>query len=67
MRVKVEVAGSGVFEVEVDEGATVADLFERLGLNPESYVALVDGGLVVEEEPLRDGATVVLVKAHFVG
>jgi len=51
--------GAGPHEVELPEGATVADLLERLGIPTHvRSIALVDGRLRPGGEALREGETV---------
>ena len=53
--------GNGA-SVEVPEGATVADLIERLGAPPHLVFALlVDEDKADKQRPLHDGATVTLM------
>jgi len=54
MRVRVR-EGETVREVEVEEGTTVEGLLERLGYDRESVLVRRGKRLVVEEERLRDG------------
>ncbi len=54
MRVRVR-EGETVKEVEVEEGTTVEGLLERLGYDRESVLVRRGKRLVVEEERLRDG------------
>jgi len=54
MRVRVRSEG-GEREIEVEEGATVQDLLERLGCDRESVLVRRGKRLVVEEERLSDG------------
>ena len=47
--------------VELNDGATVADLVERAGIpSSEVTVALLDGRHVDFDQPLHDGATLAL-------
>jgi sulfur carrier protein len=54
MRVRVRGEG-GEREVEMEEGATVQDLLEKLGYDRESMLVRRGRRLVVEEERLSDG------------
>jgi sulfur carrier protein len=54
MRVRVRDEG-GEREVEMEEGATVQDLLEKLGYDRESVLVRRGRRLVVEEERLSDG------------
>jgi sulfur carrier protein len=54
MRVRVRDEG-GEREVEMEEGATVQDLLNRLGYDRESVLVRRGRRLVVEEERLSDG------------
>lgn len=50
---------AGPHDVELPEGATVADLLERLGIPAEvRSIALVGGRLHRDGEALREGETV---------
>lgn len=48
-------------EYEVPEGITVKQAVQQVGLNPESYLALRNGEMVVETDLLREGDVVKLV------
>jgi molybdopterin converting factor small subunit len=70
MRVSVELlgvlqtyAGNGgqPLEVEIEAGATVGDLMAQLGvLDDEVWNASVDGKLIYADDPLVEGATVLV-------
>ena len=48
-------------ELEVEGTVTVKEALERLGLSPESHLAVRDGQLLTENEPLRNGERIKLV------
>ncbi len=49
-------------EVELQEGARVAEVLEAVGLRREEVVAKVGNRIVSEEEVLRDGDVVELIR-----
>ena len=53
MRVTVAVAGGDTHEVDVDEGATYADLLAPLAYSPHEVSVLVDGRPVPEDAPVE--------------
>lgn len=60
IRVLVDIFGREVRELSLAEGATVSDLLNLLGFKESEVVAAVDGEVVAEDEPLRDGSRVKL-------
>jgi len=48
--------------VEVAEGATVAEVLRALGVNREEVVVRLRDAIVTEEEALRDGDTIELIR-----
>lgn len=48
-------------EFEVEGTVTVKEALEQLGLSPESHLAVRDGQLLTENEPLRNGEVIKLV------
>ena len=46
---------------EVRPGSTVRHVIEKVGLNPESILAVRDGKLINEETLIEDGDTIKLV------
>lgn len=42
-------------EVEVEDGTTIEALLARLGINRETVVVSLNGTLCTEEEPLKSG------------
>ncbi|NOZ59592.1 MAG: MoaD/ThiS family protein [Euryarchaeota archaeon] len=61
MKVKV-VLGREERVVEVAEGATVAEVLRALGVNREEVVVRLRDAIVTEEEALRDGDTIELIR-----
>ncbi len=62
MRMRVEIKGRGEQrEVEMDSGATVWDLLKELKISRETVVVFMDGRVVPEEEPLREGAQITIL------
>ena len=59
-RVRLNILGSGVREVEVAEGARVADVLRAAGLLSTEYVVVKGGRVVAEDEPVADGDELVL-------
>jgi len=53
MRVTVEIAGGDTHEVEIENGATYADLLAPTDLNPHTVSLLVDGTPVPEDQPVE--------------
>uniref|UniRef100_A0A7C4H6W6 Thiamine biosynthesis protein ThiS n=1 Tax=Thermofilum pendens TaxID=2269 RepID=A0A7C4H6W6_THEPE len=60
MRVVVDIFGREVRELSLAEGATVVDLLNLIGFKASEVVVAVDGEVVAEDEPLRDGSRVKL-------
>ena len=48
-------------KLEVRRGDRIADVIHRLGLNPEEYVVLKGGKLVLEDDPVEEGDELTLV------
>ncbi|MCS7280688.1 MAG: MoaD/ThiS family protein [Desulfobacterota bacterium] len=48
--------------IDIDEPTTVKRLLERLSLNPESFLVLVNGRLATEEEVVKNSDIVKIVK-----
>ncbi len=61
VRVKVELPSGRLLELSLPMRTTVEQLIEGLGLNPEEFLALVNGELAPGDEELRDGCVVKLV------
>ena len=47
--------------LKLPKGAKVEDAIKSLGLNPVEYVAVLDGRIVPEDEPIDGGATLKLI------
>lgn len=60
MEVTVEVAGEGTEAVQVDPGATYADLVKAVDLNPHEASVLVDGRPVPEDQSVEVDEVTVL-------
>lgn len=61
--VPVDVELEGVKEsVSVSPGSAVEDVMAALGVTPEEYLAVLDGQVVTEKEPVPDGARLELVR-----
>ncbi|MEM0335046.1 MAG: MoaD/ThiS family protein [Thermofilum sp.] len=60
IRVVVDIFGREVRELSLAEGATVVDLLNLIGFKASEVVVAVDGEVVAEDEPLRDGSRVKL-------
>ncbi|MEM0093550.1 MAG: MoaD/ThiS family protein [Thermofilum sp.] len=60
IRVVVDIFGREVRELSLAEGATVVDLLNLIGFKVSEVVVAVDGEVVAEDEPLRDGSRVKL-------
>jgi len=56
----VDIFGREVRELSLAEGATVVDLLNLIGFKASEVVVAVDGEVVAEDEPLRDGSRVKL-------
>jgi molybdopterin converting factor small subunit len=51
------------FQLELEDGSTVAHLLDHLKIEDRIYiVVLIDGRRVYEEEPIPNGAEVILMK-----
>lgn len=61
MKVKV-ILGKEEREVDVEEGATVAEVLKALGINREEVVAKLGDAIVTEEEPLKEGSEIELIR-----
>ncbi|WP_457554462.1 MoaD/ThiS family protein [Candidatus Pyrohabitans sp.] len=61
MKVKVLV-GREEREVEVKEGASVAEVLEALGINREEVIVKLGDAIVTEEEPLEEGSRIELIR-----
>ncbi len=48
-------------EYEVEAGVTIQEAIKKIGLQPESYLALRNGEMAVETDVLREGDVVKLV------
>lgn len=48
-------------EYEAPAGLTLQQAMEQIGLQPESYLALRNGEMIVASEVLREGDTVKLI------
>ncbi|GGM59287.1 sulfur carrier protein [Halarchaeum rubridurum] len=59
MHVTVEVVGEDVHEFDV-EGASYADLLERVDLSPHEVSVMVDGRPVPEDQPVESEHVTVL-------
>lgn len=52
----------GTEQVEVDEGATVADVVEALGMTPEAHIVVRDGDPLPLDAPVADGDALEVVR-----
>ena len=48
--------------LELDSNATVQDIFKKLKLNTETYIAKRGADIIIEQEKLSDKDTVELIK-----
>jgi sulfur carrier protein len=55
LKVEAKFAGGESKWVQVVEGITIVDLLRELGVNRETVLVRLDGKVVPEEQPLRDG------------
>ncbi len=62
MRVVVKLDGV-LSHVEVGEGSCISELLEELGLNRETVIVRLNEEVRVEEEPLKPGDKVEIIKA----
>jgi len=51
----------GARTVKLSKGAKVEDAIKALGLNPVEYVAVLDGRIVPDDEPIESGTTLKLI------
>jgi len=58
---EVEVEGE-VKVVSAGPGSTVGEVMGELGVTPEGYIAVLDGRVVTEKEPVPAGARLQLVR-----
>lgn len=61
VEIKVVVLRRGEVKLKVPENAKVEDVVKMLGLNPVEYVAILDGRVVPEDEPVGGAAVLKLV------
>ena len=63
MRVKVVLVPEGSERsLELPKGARILDVLKKLGLNREMHVVKLNGEVVVEEEALRDGDVLEVIR-----
>ena len=63
MRVKVVlIPGNSEKTLELPDGSRIIDLLGKLGLNREMHVVKLNGEIVVEEERLKDGDVVEVIR-----
>ncbi len=55
--------GEEVLDLELDDGATVADVYAKLKVLGEEYVPVVDGRVVSDCDILEDGDELRLIRA----
>ena len=56
MKVKVWIErGDSRKSMNIPEDSSVEDLLRELEMNPESVIAMVNGEVVMEDEPLEEG------------
>ncbi|MEM2878683.1 MAG: MoaD/ThiS family protein [Candidatus Hadarchaeales archaeon] len=60
--VRVKIAGSGKKTLRIKKGSTAVDLIKCLGLNRETVVVMINGRVCPEEETLKGGEDVEIVK-----
>ncbi len=61
MKVKVLLEGKEKV-IEINEGATIEDVMEKLGVNPEEYLAVVGGEVVPDNMQVKDNISIKLIK-----
>ena len=61
MKVKVLLNGKERV-VEVNEGASIEDVMESLGINSEEYLAVVNGKVVPDNMKVKDGMVIKLIR-----
>ncbi len=49
-------------ELEIPEGSKVLDVLKKLGLNRETHVVKLNGEIVVEEESVREGDVLEIIR-----
>lgn len=49
--------------IEVKEGSSINDLLRKLRINRETIIVMRNGEICVEEEELKDGDTVEILRA----
>ncbi|MBI5253561.1 MAG: sulfur carrier protein ThiS [Euryarchaeota archaeon] len=62
MKIKVKL-DSKKSEVEVAEGSTVDELLEKLGINRETVLVRLNKEICTEEEKLKPGDTIEIIRA----
>lgn len=48
--------------LEIKDNATVADIFQKIDVNPETVLVKKKNKIITEDEPLRDGDSLELIK-----
>jgi len=51
----------GSHKLKLPKGTKVEEAIKALGLNPVEYVAVLDGRIVPEDEPIESGITLKLI------
>lgn len=61
VELSVVVLRRGSLKLKLPRGTKVEDAIKSLGLNPVEYVAVLDGRIVPEDEPIESGTTLKLI------
>ena len=61
IELSVVVLRRGSHKLKLPKGTKVEEAVKALGLNPVEYVAILDGRIVPEDEPIESGATLKLI------
>ncbi len=62
IRVKVKI-GREINEIEMEEDSSILDLLKKLGYSREEVLVLKNKEVVIEEEKLKDGDFIEIIRA----
>ena len=62
MKVRILAGKEEERSVEISEGETYESLLEKLGLNPVEVIVLHDGEPILEEEKVREGGKIEIIR-----
>ncbi len=62
IRIKVKI-GRDIREIELEEGSKIIDLLKKLGFSREEVLVLKNKEVVIEEEKIKDGDFIEIIRA----